>query len=345
MTLSDIQQSFFSRNFQLESIREWLIGFGVVITLLLLFTIYKAIQARRIRYNPYGSIVDERMIRNILRSAFDQRRPFEVQMQMDAGQRRPTLRCAPEYIGQNSLTLEINGLRTLSDHWKGRPVTIFFRIMAGREYTYYTFASTISGIHHPKSGICHLTVHTPTALENRQKRSFLRIAPPREFFMGGAIWCKDAMPTPENIAEISRWPRPRLLLIPERMEQFRLVDLSAGGARITIPNRVVRSLSLELGTTEQIVLMLDLFDPEQSRRLRFWMQCRIQNIWLEHQSRDMHMGVQFIAWARPKGGDETLQSDGIEWLRMSSSSEVEPVGNWIMRRHLELFREQPADGL
>jgi hypothetical protein len=33
----------------------------------------------------------------------------------------------------------------------------------------------------------------------------------------------------------------------------------------------------------------------------------------------------------------------MEWLRLPSSNEVEPIGNWIMRRHLEIFRDLPPD--
>ena len=343
MTLSDIQQSFYSRAFDIKSVESWLLGLTVAVVAIMLYLAYKAIQARRIRYFPHGSITDARMIQRIIRQAFDQRRPFEVQVQTDAGQRRPTLRCSPEYIGQNSFTVEISGLKTLSEKWLGRSIAVFFRIQIDGEFTYYTFASRIDGIHHPQQGVCHITLPMPSSLENRQKRSFLRMAPPPEFLIGAALWHGDNLPPPEKLGDVTLWPRPQLLHIPERMVQFQVLDLSAGGIRLSVASKVMRGLQLHFNASDQFILMLDLFDPETSKRLRFWMQCRAQNVWVEHGSRDAHMGLQFQSWARPREGTESAKPGGVEWLRLSSAHEVEPIGNWIMRRHLELFRDTPDD--
>lgn len=344
MSLSDIQQSFYTRSFKFASVETWLIGLAVVVALLLAYLAYKAIQARRVRYDPHGSIVDPRVIRTILHTAFDQRRPFEVQVQTDAGQRRPTLRCSPVQLGQTSLTVEINGLKSLSERWLNRQVTVFFRIMAGKDFTYYTFPSRIVAIDQPRQGVCHISLPMPEGLENRQKRSFLRIAPPKEHSLGAALWYGANMPPPEKLSEIALWPAPLLLALPERVEQFTVVDLSAGGARLRIPHEVAREMQVQFNSTEQIMLMIDLFDPEQNKRLRFWLQCRIQNVWVEHPSRDIHMGVQCLAWGKPKElADQAGPAGSVEWLRLSSSNEVEPLGNWIMRRHLELFRDHPLE--
>jgi hypothetical protein len=343
MTLSDIKQSFYTRSFDIAGIENWLSGLALICVLLVAFILYRAIKARRVRYNPYGRIGDAKLIREIMQTAFDQRRPFEVQMWMEAGQRRPTLRCSPKYLGQDNFTIEINGLKSLSDRWIGRQVAVFFRIMSGKDFTYYTFTSCIDGIHMPGQDTCHVTLPMPERLENRQKRSFLRITPPKEFFMGGALWHGANMPPPEKLGEISAWPRPRLLCIPDRLEQFRVLDLSAGGARLRISQEVALAHSLHANSVEQVILMLDLFDPEQRRRLRFWLRCRVQRVWIEHASRDIYMGLQCLAWARPKERPHRHSPAGIEWLRLSGANEVEPLGNWVMRRHLELFREHPPE--
>ncbi|MDR2488434.1 MAG: hypothetical protein LBD42_02925 [Desulfovibrio sp.] len=345
MTLSDIQQSFYSRSFDIEAVETWFLGLGIVIAAIAIYLTIMAIKARRLRYFPHGSITDARIIQKVIRQAFDQRRSFEVQIRMSSGQRRPTLRCAPEYIGKTSFTVEISGLKSLSDKWLGREIAVFFRIQIDKEFTYYTFASHIDGIHHPQPGICHITLPLPTSLENRQKRSFLRMAPPQEFLMGAALWHGDCLPSPQYLSDVTLWPRPRLLLIPERMDQFRILDLSAGGMRLSVPSKIVRTQQLHFTSSDQFITMLDLFDPENNKRLRFWMQCRAQNVWLEHGTHDVHMGLQFQSWARPKEEDKLEHSNGVEWLRLSATQEVEPIGNWIMRRHLEIFRETPAEAL
>lgn len=343
MTLSDIQQGFYSRAFDIQAVDTWLIGLAAVVGAITTYLAVKAIRARRVHYFPHGSITDPKMIQRIIREAFDQRRSFEVQVQTDTGQRRPTLRCAPEYLGQTSFTVEISGLKSLSDKWLGRAIAVYFRIMLDKEFTYYTFASRIDGIHQPRQGVCHITLPLPSALENRQKRSFLRMTPPPEFLMGAALWHGDNVPPPEKLNDVTLWARPQLLLIPDRMVQFSILDLSAGGIRLSVPSKVIRTTQLKFTAADEFILMLDLFDPENNKRLRFWMQCRAQNVWLEHGSHDVHMGLQFQSWARPKEGAEATQPGGVEWLRLSSAHEVEPVGNWIMRRHLEMFREAPED--
>jgi hypothetical protein len=100
---------------------------------------------------------------------------------------------------------------------------------------------------------------------------------------------------------------------------------------------------LRFNTVEQVILMLDLFNADQGRSMRLWLACRVQNLWREHATRDIQMGLQFLAWARPREAAEHEEGGGIEWLRLSSANEVEELGNWIMRRHLELFRDSPAE--
>ena len=343
MTLSAIQQSFYSRAFDIKAVETWLLVLAVIVAVIAIFMIYKAIRARQVRYFPHGNITDVRIIQRVIREAFDQRRPFEVQVQTETGQRRPTLRCSPEYTGQNSLTVEISGLKSLSEKWLGRNISVFFRIQLDGDFTYYTFDSRINGIHNPQPGICHITLPMPSALENRQKRSFLRMAPPPEFLLAAALWHADNMPPPEKLNDITLWPRPQLLYMPERMVQFQILDLSAGGLRLSITSKVMRSMRLQFNSSDQFILMLDLLDPENNKRLRFWMQCRAQSVWVEHSSRDVHIGLQFKSWAKPREGTESMKPGGVEWLRLSSANEVEPLGNWIMRRHLELFRETPDD--
>lgn len=345
MTLSDIQQSFYARTFNLESISNWIFGLATIVCLILLFLGIKAFIARRVRYQPHGTVTEPQVVSKIIRTAFDQRRPFEVQIATDSGERRPTLRCAPEYLGKTSLTLEINGLKSLSNKWLGRAIHVFFRVQDPKgAFTYYTFPSTIDGIFLPREGVCHITLPMPEQLENRQKRSFLRMEPPSELLMGAALWYGENMPTPEKLDDIGKWASPTLLLLPGKSRQFEIMDLSAGGVRLGIPSRVLRIEQLQFKMGEQLVMLVDLFDPEQSRRIRFWVQCRIQNVWLEHPSGDARLGMQFQAWAKPKETTEYGEyAGGIEWLRLSGSNEVEILGNWIMRRHLELFRELPQD--
>ncbi|MDR0826362.1 MAG: hypothetical protein LBN33_00570 [Desulfovibrio sp.] len=341
-TLKDIQTFFHMPTMSEEGIRVWLWCLGLSCIFLLIAFIVKFIFSLRERRYYSGHVLDEKAIRNILNSAFDQRSNFEVQVQTAPGHRRPTLRCSPEYLGPSSISLEINGLRSLSNTWLGRDITVFFSVKVNKDTVFYTFASTVDGIRQPSQGICHIILPMPGSLENKQKRAFLRISPPPEHFLGGALWHNKSMPSPEKFNEIALWPLPELLSLSGRLVQFQVADISAGGVRISVPNSVVAERDLQFFTVEQSILMIDLNDPEQNQRLRFWLHCRVQNVWVDHSARLLNIGMQYMAWARPRKNPSTQESGTIEWLRIAASSEVEPLSNWIMRRHLEIFREHPG---
>ncbi|MDR2161571.1 MAG: hypothetical protein LBO77_05470 [Desulfovibrio sp.] len=345
MNLRDIRDSFLNRSFDIEGLPLWL-GVAVLAACLLLLLLFliRTIQRRRIRYHPHGSITDPETIRMFLRQAYEQRRPFEVQIHNEVDTRRPNLRTTLEQLGPVNFTVEISGIESFSEQWIGRTVNIFFHVNIDGDPIYYTFQTRIASIHFPVRGVCHLTMEIPTLLENRQKRAFLRLKPPAEFFRGAAMWHGSALPDDSSLYDLTLWPRPTLLFLPGRLEQFEVLNVSAGGMRMRLPHAVVRAQDLHFNSVERVIIMLDLLDPEQNcKLLRYWLQCRVQSVWFEHPSRDLFMGLQFLAWAKPREIPGGHSRSGMEWLRLPSSNEVEPIGNWIMRRHLEIFRDLPVD--
>ncbi|MDR1686753.1 MAG: hypothetical protein LBR82_10040 [Desulfovibrio sp.] len=341
MTLTDIQHFFSLPPLNPEGIRVWLLTVGVsVLVVLVVFVIKLAVTYRTRRY-PGGFINDEKTIRNILNTAFDQRATFEVQVKTAGGQRRPTLSCAPDHLGSSEISLELNGLKSLSDKWIGRDLAVFFRIKVNKEIIFYTFTSAIAGIKQQPPGICYITLPLPQSLENKQKRAFLRISPPPSCLLGSAIWHNKSMPMPDRLHDISLWPSPCLLYLPGIAEQFVIVDLSAGGARLGLSYSTMNERHLQFNAIEQLILMVDLLDPENDKRLRLWLHCRIQSVWVDHASRMTNLGLQCLAWARPREHAIPGEPGSLEWLRVSLASDIEPLGKWIMRRHIELFREHP----
>ncbi len=344
--LEQIRDSIFGRNFPFAEYGLLLGMVALVFLIALVFGIIALVQMRRARYYPHGHVVDPAEIRDIVREAFDQRRPFEIQLQAeDQNARRPTLRCAPQSMGGGTITLDLgSGVKMLSDSWIGKKINVYFRVGIHREFIYYTFASQIRDFHSHPTENSSIDITFPAMLDNRQKRAFLRMLPPADLVLGMALWHSWTMPTPEKIHDLVLWPRPLLLLVPGRMEQFKLLDLSAGGLRLAIPAAIMAQHELEFSSIDSMIVMLDLYDPEQEKRLRFWMQCRVQNTWSEGAGRATNVGAQFRSWARPKDGVTSAEGASIlEWLRLSSSFEVEPIGNWVMRRHLEIYRDIPAD--
>jgi hypothetical protein len=342
MTLTDIQQFFSLPPLNPEGIRIWLWTVGVSVVVILVVFVIKLAVSYHTRRHPGGQINDEKTIRNILSAAFDQRVTFEVQVKTAGGQRRPTLACAPDHLGTSLISLELSGLKSLSDKWVGRDLTVFFRIRANKEIVFYTFSSTIADIRRLPPSICYISLPMPRLLENKQKRSFLRIAPPPSCFLGSALWHNQSMPMPDKLHDISLWPSPCLLYLPGITEQFVLVDLSAGGARIGLSYSIMNERALQFNAIEQLIVMLDLLEPEDEKRLRLWLHCRIQSVWVDHASRMTNLGLQCLAWARPRQPAIPGEPGSIEWLRVSLASDIEPLGKWIMRRHIEFFREHPV---
>ncbi len=331
--LGEIKDSFLNRALN-EAPMDIILGLIAVIAVLLICIIILAIRNKRRVYVPEDWVLDSKKIRELLRLALDQRSKFELQFAPDQGGRLPSLRCTGLRIEGPFLILEISGLQQLSNRWAEKPVTCYFQVNNQGQHLYHTFSSTVKDIS-SDGGLCHIRVHIPAKIESRQKRSYLRIAPPEEYLLGAAFWRGDDMPGDDAQEDLQRWPKPSLVYYPNISRQFLVTDISAGGIKLHIPREHLATEIEHIRINDRIMVMVDLWDPDQSARLRFWMISRVKVPILDFETRGMNLGLQFLAWARPK---EKTKGSQIEWLRLSGNGEIEPLGNWIMRRHLELFR-------
>ena len=332
-------QRFFMEGLDLEAAMPWAIGLGAVIAVLSLAIVVVNIIHRRRPYIPQDWIIDPKEIRAVFERALDQRSKFELQFSPGQGGRRPALRCVAARVESTLLVLEAIGLKTLSDRWVGREMDCFFQIVHKGNSLHHAFSSSLESIR-VINDYCFIRIFIPDRLESRQKRSYLRIVPPEEYLLGVALWHGTEMPPPEKYENLGTWPRPSLAYLPAVMRQIIMRDLSAGGARVHIPKDCLVESAAHLHTGAQIMFMLDMWDPDKMRRMRCWMVCRVQNPVLDFETQGMDIGLQFLSWARPR---ETGEGGALEWLRLSRSGEIEALGNWIMRRHLELFRESESD--
>ncbi|EGY27178.1 hypothetical protein DA2_0617 [Desulfovibrio sp. A2] len=121
-----------------------------------------------------------------------------------------------------------------------------------------------------------------------------------------------------------------------------LLNLSGGGMRLLVPRATARSATargMNLDVGGRFAALLELYDPQHDRSLGFWLHCRIQNRFVAFETRDVELGAQVLAWgqARP---DAPHMAD---WKPLSDEGEAEPLGNWVIRRHLELYRESGSD--
>lgn len=334
----EIQRHFLDRSLDFAATHEILVGLGCLAGGLVLFMLLLYLRPRK-AYVPQDWVLDREEIRFIISQALNQRTKFELQFTMDGETRRPALRCSGLELRGGDLVLETSGLNTLSPRWAGRNVDCFFMVRKRENYLFYAFTSSISHIKLLKDQ-CFISIALPGKLEGRQKRSYLRIVPPDEYMLGAALWRGEDMPEDADRGDLALWPKPSRILLPGTRDDFYIRDISSGGMRLHLPRHILAEEMDNIHVSTQFMVMLDLWDPDKTRRLRFWMLCRMQSPVLDFETKGMDIGAQFLAWARPaeSGGSNLL------WLKIASSGEVEPLGNWIMRRHLEYFRETEQGG-
>lgn len=333
--------NFSLRNLENLADSPYAIPLAILVALALILFVFKKLKGNEsYSFVPYGRINSPHQIKALISQALNQYRPFEVQIGVSHDRNRPTLKCIPVEMDKDSLTLEAVGLKKLSEHWLNRDIVVFFRIAAKGEFSYHTFSSKIMKISAPKADVCHIKFPLPEVIDNRQQRAFLRIKPPLHLVFGDAVWYGDTMPSSEGINDLTEWPRPVLYSIPDITQQFEILDLSAGGMRLIFPHETVKKMDLKLTTLDRFIVMMDLYDPEDMERIRFWIKCRSQRISVEPPTHDVHLGAKFLAWGKPRKPENSKNPGAIEWFRISTTQEVAPVSNWIMRRHLAMFQEE-----
>lgn len=329
----EIQRHFLTRTLNVEAIREPLIGVAVIVGVLGLIMLIRHLRPKK-PYIPQDWVLAPDQIKATLNLALSQRAKFELHFPSENEARRPALRCSGIELQGEDIILEASGLVTLSERWEKKNVDCFFMIRMRENYVFYAFTSTIIQIRTIKD-FCQIQIKRPDRLETRQKRSYLRIAPPEEYMLGAALWRSADTPPNDIRGDLAQWPKPSRIFLPGTREDFTVRDISSGGLRLHLPRHILAEEMEFIHISAQFLLMLDLWDPDKAQRLRFWMLCRMQSPVLDFETKGMDLGAQFLAWAKPAepGGSSLL------WLKLASSGEVEPIGNWIMRRHLEFFRE------
>jgi hypothetical protein len=317
----------------------WVMISAAVIFIFGIIALVRNLFLRRQVFIPAGWIAAPRVVRGLLNNAIVQRSTFEVQFTDKAQSGHPIIRCTPDSFGQDDLSLQVYGISGIAGGWIGREIACYFRINIKDQSVYYTFNTGIIGAENKERGLTLLWVKMPERMQNRQKRAFLRLSPPPELLLGSAVWFGPNLPADDNLDSMNNWVKPNLALLPNRAPQFYIKDLSAGGLRLRIPNSAgpeAENSGYNFSVSESIIVLLDLHDPDSDRKIRFWLKCRIQNVLGDFKGQNIELGMQINAWAVPRE-----RGPALEWLRLTSDNEVAPLGNWIVRRHMEQFRANP----
>ncbi|NJB66739.1 c-di-GMP-binding flagellar brake protein YcgR [Desulfobaculum xiamenense] len=339
--LDSVQKNFGSWGITSESITIVLVTLSAAFIVTggaILFNHY-VLKPRR-DTKPPSWITDQASIMSLFDAIMAQRSKVEMRFAGGAvdNTRRSTA-CSLEHVKDGLLDLEISGFVKAHQGWLNRDVQCFFRVTTpGRKdhANFYTFTSRIKGIRKISQDVTHIAVPVPEHIELSQKRLSLRIEPPLQFSLGLALWPeklrRDGSPEPL----LRKWGRPPVFYSRQMNDTpLRIVNVSSGGMRLELTPDSVKETGFGFEIGERYVLMAQFFDPDRDAKLNLWTMCRIQNRYEDFESRRLEIGVQFSEIG------QLVKDDGgkIIWKKVPADG-IARLGNWVARRHLDLYREK-----
>ncbi len=340
--LDTVKNSFFtSIDRFLDALPFFIWLFGGVAVLVIGIVTFNVIRKRlKGRVAPVGVITEPAKVRAILEEALAHRSRLDLKF-LPAEPSRRSSACSIVDLDAATMQLEPPSYVTVTPEWMGRQVECFFRLFTPKgQPIFYTFESSVIGVTKRGDKINQLTIAAPDHLHLQQKRAFLRLDPPPQYLLGLAVWNDnwegDALPP----ANIKSWGRPPLVFVPDKSENpVSISNISASGMRITVLHEAVKESRLSTQLSSRLLMLLDLYNPETERKQRFWLRCRVQNMYEVFETRDVEIGLQVIATGRPVLDDVPYE---LAWQEVGEDG-VEALAIWVMRRHLELYREQEVE--
>lgn len=294
---------------------------------------------RRFRLLPSNWITRKSEIMAVFDQALTQRSKMEMSFVRRDQARQATSSVLTD-VGPEYLSLDVSDFIEVHAGWIGRAFECFFRIQAGKatgQMNFYTFTSEVVGVKKLADGSTQLTLAVPDHVVLQQKRIHLRLEPPSQYVLGLALWPQQLDDKARPVADVKAWGRPPLVMIPGKTGgALRLLNLSGAGLRLEAAYEARKEAGLELEIGQYLNLLLTLHDPQTKTVLKHWLSARVQNRYEDYSSKMLEVGLRIVGVGRrEQGGSE------IAW-RKAPEDGLPDLENWVVRRHLELFREKGA---
>lgn len=335
--LKGFKQSFGDSGFLPELISIVLTTlFVIAVVGILGLIINRIIKSRRAKLKPSNWITLPAEIHDILDNAMAQR--SKIELQFEHSSTGVSVNCAFLDLTDENIILQAPGHMQISENWIERRVTCMFGLLVTKTsgmVRFHLFDSQIRGVKRLFNEDVELTLTIPDKLIVQQKRVHLRIEPPSQYIMGMAFWPEVLDEGSHLEKSLRKWGKPLAKFIKGGKNPVRVVNISAAGIRLELePELVTESgSSFEIGT--HYFLLIDLFDPTGNKKLRLWLNIKIQNRFEDFHTKKLGIGCQIEATAEIKDKEQAL----VQWRKMTEDG-VEILGNWTVQRHLELFREK-----
>jgi hypothetical protein len=288
---------------------------------------------------PTGTVLEPAAIRRLLDMAMSQRARVDISFSRTPNKDQG-VSSSIEQLRDEHLVLDVSARIDASSRWIGRTVHCYARIRPPRERgqgNSYFFTAEIAGLAKQADGSLRLTLTLPTAMRLQQKRVHLRLDPPMEYMLGLALWPEPGETGGRSAAKPRTWGRPALLFHPGKRDLVRVVNVSAGGMRLDVSRKALRDTGLEFEPGERYILLAEIYDPDRKAKQRLWCMARVQNRFEDFETRNLEVGVCFVAQGLSAGqGRDTLA-----WRNVGEDG-VASLGDWVVKRHLERYRKGSA---
>jgi len=267
----------------------------------------------------------KRIIRELLNNAIDQRSTLELEFTSeDMHGRMLSGPCSS--ISDDKVTVDI-GVEHRLQTWIGEPVNVSFKLAYKNTSAYYYFPSQVIGWRDRP-----LTVSVELAMPEQilpaQKRTYMRINPLPGDILGMGLWSLDpAQPLPPHSTNLGC---ASLSYRPGKLTQCSLLNLSAGGMRIEVPNALLQQFPLSLTLQTQLLCLLLLRSSDSDHPMPFWLACTVVSLVENLEDSNVIIGLKFRAWSLSETGNSN-----IVWFPAGKAGEVSPLASWVLRQQLE----------
>jgi c-di-GMP-binding flagellar brake protein YcgR len=267
----------------------------------------------------------KRIVRELLNSAIDQRSTLELAFTSEDMHGR-VLSGPCTSISDDSATVDI-GIEHRLESWIGETVDVSFQLPYKDTSAYYHFPSRVIGWR-DRPLMISVELALPSQILPMQKRTYMRINPLPGHILGMGLWSLDpTQPLPPHSTSLGC---ASLSYRPGKLTQCSLLNLSAGGMRIEVPQALLQQFPLSLTLQSQMLCLLLLRSPDSDQPMPFWLACTVVGLIENQEDANVVIGLKFRAWSLSETGNSN-----IVWFPAGKSGEVSPLASWVLRQQLE----------
>ena len=218
--------------------------------------------------------------------------------------------------------------------WIGETVLVSFKIDNKGTSSYYQFASRLLNLPRRIGGFGML-LETPAEIIPNQKRSFVRVSPPKEATFGVGIWSLQLKQ--ERPSDLASLGVAQISYRQDRLEQLALLNVSAAGLALKLQRPQENRPSIDPRPGDRLLCLLILRAQAGEQTLPFWLDCTVMNRGEKEGSRHIVVGLRFEAWAVPHQGKEL-----VDWFAVGEGGAVGPLAAWVLRQQLAQLGQKRA---